>query len=183
MANVVWRPKYLFATFATCRVVSRRVVLVSRHVVTFMTVSARRHVVPAAMSSRHGRYVATRHAATRQLCRDMARHVVTCHDTSRPLWFSYSKLKKLLTQVSLYSLTTSWVDIFGDPRVQIPPWSILLSLGCTHTMWSSFLYMGNNYRDLCCLNLFTYLFFSLCSDDIVHEPGYSVNFHYVLFIK
>ena len=141
VANVVWRPKYLFATFATCRVVSRRVVLVSRHVVTFMTVSARRHVVPAAMSSRHGRYVATRHAATRQLCRDMSRHVATCRDTSRPLWFAYSKLKKLLTQVSLYSLTTSWVDIFGDPRVQIPPWSILLSLGCTLTMWSSFLYM------------------------------------------
>ena len=141
VANVGRRPKFLFATFATCRVVSRRVVLVSRHVVTFMTVSARRHVVPTAMSSRHGRYVATRHTATRQLCRDMARHVATCRDTSRPLWFAYSKLKKLLTQVSLYSLTTSWVDIFGDPRVQIPPWSILLSLGCTHTMWSSFLYM------------------------------------------
>ena len=135
------------------------------------------------MSSRHGRYVATRHAATRQLCRDMARHVATCRDTSRPLWVAYSKLKKLLTQVSLYSLTTSWVDTFGDPRVQIPPWSILLSLGCTHTMCSSFLYMWNNYRDLCCLNLFIYLLFSLCSDDIVHKPGYSVNFHYVLFIK
>ena len=136
------------ATFMTCRVVSRHVLYVSRHFVRVHCACERRHFVPAVMSSRHLRFVATRHLPSRHLFVVMSRHIATCRDMSRRnatythlccfnfiYIFVFSLCSDDIVHVPGYSvnLATSWQDIYSDPRVQIPLWPILLSLGCTHT--------------------------------------------------
>ena len=71
------------ATFTPWHVVSRHVLYVSRHFVRVHCACERRHFVPAVMSSRHLRFVATRHLPSRHLFVVMSRHIATCRDMSR----------------------------------------------------------------------------------------------------
>ena len=130
MANVVWRPKYLFATFATCRVVSRHVARVSRHFFTFATFAREdilfrqpcRHDICA--TSRHDIFRHDIHVAT---CRDMSRHFATCRDITRH-WLTFVVKMYLYTCFFLYGCK----KLYTSPRVLFQFSHVLAG----HIQWS-----------------------------------------------
>ena len=107
-------------------------------------------------SCRHDIYVSSRHDISRHdiylsSCRDISRHVATCRDVTRHiltfvvsilfryLFFSVCSDDIVPCLDTLSSLATSWQDTHSDPRVQIPPWPILLFL-VVHTHQEAFFY-------------------------------------------